>query len=242
MTVADELERDQTAARMVPAGLTLRFGGACAALGGVLAIAGNVAHPTVTGLTLEETIVIIADTPFWTEIHFVIGVAIILGFFGLVALALTMPTGRPRLWAWFGGASAGLGTAAGFAWLVVEFTAKVAADNWAGQAPGLEPDLWLAVAFALWSLVGPTFGWFVILYFGVAFVFFGFAIVDSDPYPGWMGWIALAGGAGMIVGGAGIAVVQSPLALTVVLLLALVLSVWFVGIGALMWRRATTIP
>ena len=64
-------------------------------------------------------------------------------------------------------------------------------------------------------------------------------MAKSTAYPTWLGWLGLAGGVGTVVGGLLTAFTGfSMTAMSVAMPFALILVIWMVAIGFLMWRRS----
>ena len=88
------------------------------------------------------------------------------------------------------------------------------------------------VDFGIWSIG-------MLAFFGVAFACFGGAVVGSRRYPGWFGWIAVVGAAGSAVAAllqiAASGEVQA--AETLFFASSLVLTLWALALGILMWRE-----
>jgi len=80
------------------------------------------------------------------------------------------------------------------------------------------------------------------LLFGVTIVLYGAAIVMSNVFPKWLGWIAVAGGVGMAVTGlSGISAGSLPLASSIGMPSTVLLTAWLLMMGSLMWRRSGVI-
>jgi len=88
------------------------------------------------------------------------------------------------------------------------------------------------VDFGIWSIG-------MLAFFGVAFACFGGAVVASRRYSGWFGWIAIVGatgsGAAALLQIAASGEVQA--AETVFFASSLLLTLWALALGILMWRR-----
>src|SRR5262249_17997699 len=76
------------------------------------------------------------------------------------------------------------------------------------------------------------------LLFGSTGVLFGAAMVASRAYPAWLGWVAVASGAGTAAGGVLTAMTGfSEVAMDVTMPSTLVMLAWIAAIGIFMWRR-----
>ena len=76
------------------------------------------------------------------------------------------------------------------------------------------------------------------LLFGTVFVLFGCAVALSETYPNWLGWLGVIGGIGTIAGGltTGAAGFSST-AMIVAMPFNVIVVIWMVMLGLLMWRR-----
>jgi hypothetical protein len=100
-----------------------------------------------------------------------------------------------------------------------------------------QASLLLARSALLWIL-GGTWASVLSFFHGVPFVFFGLAVVLDRSYPTWLGWFGLIGGLGSLLCGVTmfLGVGLAPEGLFIVF--ALIVSLWMVAMGVLMWRRA----
>lgn len=160
----------------------------------------------------------------------------------LVALAATLEPGRSAAWGRIGLA----GTAAGIA-LVAALQAvdgvalKIMVDRWAaasGQARVLAYEAAFAVRqieIGLASLVS--------LLWGFTLTAFGLSIFFSTRYPTWLGGVGLLGGLGTVAAGGALAFTGfSAFAMTLSMLASVVLLVWAILVGLLLWRFGTRDP
>ncbi len=85
-----------------------------------------------------------------------------------------------------------------------------------------------------------TWAGVITLFHGVPFVLAGLAVTLSRRYPTWLGWIGFIGGAGSVVIGLGMFFGLAPAGLAVPF--AVVLSVFMVILGWLMWTQAERDP
>ena len=80
---------------------------------------------------------------------------------------------------------------------------------------------------------------FMALLFGSSLVLFASAVALSTNYPTWLGWLGIGGGIGPISGWLSVAFTGFSLtAMNVAMTFNLILVIWMVVIGILMWRRA----
>ena len=218
----------------------LRIGAVSLVVGVVLpVIFGLALHPQVSDPGDTEAVLqSIADSPGWAGMH----VAILLGGFlvigGLLALSRSITAEPGAALARLGFAAALVGGAIYSVSIAIEGSGalKVLADAWAAATDKAVP---FAVAEAMYLVSMDMFsaGW--LLFGGAVPILFGLAIALTDRYPKWLGWVAVVGG----VGNALIAMVLfsqgwTPLTNNVFTVFALIVSLWQLVMGVLMWRRA----
>jgi hypothetical protein len=77
------------------------------------------------------------------------------------------------------------------------------------------------------------------LVFGLTFALVGLAVVQSNHYPRWLGWVAVVGGVGAAVGGVVMGYTGfSAQAMNLNIGSGAVLLLWVAVMAVLMWRRA----
>jgi hypothetical protein len=89
----------------------------------------------------------------------------------------------------------------------------------------------------LWIL-GGIWASVIGLFHGLPFVLFGLAVVLDRSYPAWLGWVGFVGGAGSLASGMVMFLSVGLFPGRLYIAFALVVSVWMVGMGVLMWHRA----
>lgn len=206
--------------------------------GAAVGLVGNALHPHAADADVVAVVDAIARNAPWVAIHLAIVVAILLligGMVGLAALYRSAPGGR---YSELGLAAALVGGAVVVTSLAIDgFAMKAIAVSWvtgpdagSAQAQGLAATV-RAIDFGIWSA-----GMFV--FFGIAFVCFGTAIVAGGPLPRWLGWVALAGGAGSIAA----SIIQLAaggevqVAETLFLVSSMLLTLWAFALGFVTWR------
>jgi hypothetical protein len=219
------------------------LGGLAAIVGSLLGMVGNLIHPETPIGDPAGVAQAIATSDTWLPVHLAIALGIILMFGGLVALAHAIRGSLAVALARFGLAAATAGVAVGLVLVILDgVAARQLAEEWAA-ATGADQALKLqlvaaneTVNFALASL-------FNLLFAGVAFGLFGFAVAASENFPRWLGVLVVLGalesvGAGLIQAEAG-----SPLVATRVLTIVgpTVITLWLVVIGVLLVRRARVV-
>ncbi len=215
-----------------------RMSGALFVAGAVIGLVGNAFHPHTADPDAAATVQAIAQNGAWIAIHLAIIVAILLIIAGLVGLAeLLKGTGGQRL-SELGLAAAVLGGAIVTISTTIDgFGMKALSVSSAGaSAAESATALRIAVAvketdFGIWSIG-------ILVFFGATFACFGGAVAASRRFPGWFGWMAVVG-----AGGSAIAAVlqiaangEVQAAETTFLGSSLLLTLWTLILGVLMWR------
>ncbi len=215
-----------------------RMSGALLVAGAVIGLVGNALHPHTANPDPAATVQTIAQNGAWVGVHLAVIVAILLIIGGLVGLAELLKDT-------VGGALAGLGLAAALLGGAV-VTVSTAVDGFVGKALALSSvgapaaDAALAlrlsiavnqVQFGIWSIG-------MLVFFGAAFACFGIAVSASRRFPGWFGLVAVVGGSGSAVAAllqiAATGAVQA--AETLFLASSVLLTLWTLALGVLMWR------
>jgi hypothetical protein len=124
---------------------------------------------------------------------------------------------------------------------ILGYEVKRIANAWQ-VASGVERQHLHAIAEALFSVSGGLFVSFISSLLGLPFALMGFALAVDRTYPRAMGWIAIVGGSGALIGGAlrflRIGLVPIP-ALYGAFIVPLTL--WLAAMGLLMWRRGVSL-
>jgi hypothetical protein len=212
--------------------------GALLISGAVIGLVGNALHPHTVNLDGAATIQAIAGNGAWVAIHLAIIVAILLIIGGLVGLAEELEGTSVEPLARLGLAAALLGGAIVTVSSAIDgFVMKALAIASAfDAAPDAAIALRISIAvkevdFGIWSIG-------ILAFFGVAFACFGGAVAGSPRFPGWFGWIAVVGAGGSAVAAllqiAASGEVQA--AETIFFVSSLLLTLWTLALGILMWR------
>jgi hypothetical protein len=223
-------------------GWVSRMGAAAGISGALLAMVGNLVHPATPAASddAEGLARTIAGSGSWVPGHLAILLGLILMLGGLVAIAQSIRGGLPGALARLGQVAAVAGVTVGLVLLVVDgVAAKHLAQAWATAPPGQQAAALHAllaeeaINFALGTL-------FYIQFAGVTFVLLGLAVAWSRAYPGWLGWVAVAAGAGSVVVG----LVQGPVGETSAvtripsIVFPTVITLWLAWMGVLLGRKA----
>lgn len=219
--------------------MILKTGSACAIIGAIMLLVATMLHP----MSADPGDPIAAFTEYaahklWVASHLgqFLGVGLI--FVGLYALTRSLKD-DPIEWL------ASLGLLVALAALVLAavlqavdgVALKVMVDRWTAAADAQKQSAFDA-AFAVRQIeIGAAS--FTAMLFGTAGLLFGISLTASALYPTWLGWLAIIGGAGTATGGVVTAFSGfSSAAMNVTMPFNLMMIVWIVLTGALMWRRA----
>lgn len=216
-----------------------RLFGALFISGAIIGLVGNGLHPHTADLDGAATVHAIAGNGAWVAIHLAIIVAILLVIGGLVGLAEEM-TGTPgEPLARLGIVAAVLGGSVVTVSSAIDGFVMKALSVASVSANGTDGALALSISvavkdvdFGIWSIG-------MLAFFGVAFACFGGAVIASRRYSGWFGWIAIVGAAGSAAAAllqiAASGEVQT--AETLFFASSLILTLWALALGILMWRE-----
>lgn len=207
-----------------------------AILGSVVALAANVVHPDLP-VGVREAHALIASRADWRPTHGAIIVAAMLLSFGLAGIASACRRGgssveRLALVSTIVGASV-VAVSIG----IDGFAEKAVSDAWLSAAPPQREQLLIAAMPLQLIHVGLFYVWAGI-FWGVAFILYGWAILESRAFPAWFGWTAALGGLGVcIVTAAQYLQVHDSVELTLRGLL-FVEILWTLASGWFLWRVA----
>jgi hypothetical protein len=221
----------------------LRIGAVCAILGAVVSVAAGIGFGNITNeLGTEAVLRYISSCPDWywptVQLGFILGA--LLWVSALAALASSLTRGAGWALGQLGAASVIVGAAIHVVDSSVSgFGLTALAHAWAAAPVPERASLLLAGDTLLWIL-GGTWASVLVLFHGVPFVLFGLAVVLDRGCPAWLGWFGFVGGLGSLVCGVatflGVGLVPEGL----FIVFALVVSLWMVAMGVLMWRRTAT--
>ncbi len=216
--------------------------GAVAAIAGALLLFGSTllhpleADPNDALAAFQEY----AADRLWVATHLgqLLGVAAIVA--AMVALARTLDEGRATAWSRVGVAGAVASLAVTAVLQAVDGVAlKFMVDKWAA-APAGQRDVIFEAAFGVRQIeigLSSTMSFL----FGLTVIVFGLAMVQSRTYPAWLGWIGLVGGLATATAGVALAFTGfSGLAMMISMPASIVVLVWVIATGVVMWRDGTT--
>ena len=218
----------------------LRVGAVCAIVGTIGYLVAFLLHGDLPDQTTESLLTFIAERP-WAFHHLVISLCFLLWLAGLSGLAYSLTPGTAWVLGRLGQGSALLGMAVLLWHYNIDGPAlEQVADAWAAS-DGAEKATHLERGTILATATSAMFPLYVALLLGLPFVLFGLAVVYSDDYPSWLGWIATAAGALAFAVGATNFAGFDALPMNLFVASVLVLDIWMIAIGRLMWRRAATL-
>ncbi len=221
----------------MPERILLRIGGVSAVVGSILVLVLQVlVHPrTDMEADPEGALQLIAESNIWIGSHVGMIFAVLLVAGGLVGLYRSITSGAGAAWARLGFAILLAGMSVLLVYLGTDGIAKQqVAEAWV-NAPEAEKAAAFRVALALNEIDQALLAIFMMVFFGVAFVLYGLAVVTSTVYPRWLGWLAVVGGVGTVLNGSLHAYGSS---FDILILFHLLLLVWVLVMGILMWRKA----
>jgi hypothetical protein len=218
-----------------------RVGAIGAMVGAALGLIFNLLHPRGSGIdTSQEELDLVADSGIWLFDHFMLAWALAFGFLGLVAIARSFTGEAGESWGRLALASAIASVAIGYVAVTVDGVAmKEVADNWAEAGRGTETSAFATgdavanVALALFTaLIGSLFG--------LTATLFGVAVLASNNYPKWLGYVAVVAGiAGLVTASITYLTGPSDVVLNVLFGGSSVLyTIWLFASGWYLWLRA----
>lgn len=217
-----------------------RVSGGLLIAGAVIGLVGNALHPHSADPDAAAVVRAIAASDTWVLIHLTIIAAILLIIGGLVGLARRLDDGPGESLARVGLAAAMVGGAVTLISLSLDgFGMKVLARSWAA-APDGEAATAMRLAVALRDMGSGIWSIGMLVLFGAAFACFGLAVSVSGRFPGWFGWVAIFGAGGATVAALlRIAATEElQAAETIFLVSSVLLTIWTLSMGILMWRRS----
>ena len=216
----------------------LRVGAVAAMLGPLVLFVSTLMHP----LEADPNDAVAAFTEYaadrlWVGTHLgqFLGVAMIVA--ALVLLSRSLEAGKAAAWSRIGLGGAIATLAATAVLQAVDGVAlKFLVDRWAAAPPEQQPAIFEAafgvrqVEIGLASLTS--------LLFGITVTIYGVAMILSPIYPGWVGFLAILGGLGTSAGAVVLAYTGFSESMMMINMPAnLLLLVWMIVVGGLMWRR-----
>jgi hypothetical protein len=216
----------------------LRVGGVSAIVGTLGYLVAFVLHGDLPDQTTESLLTFIAGRP-WALHHLLIVFCFLLWLAALSGLAYSLTGATAWVLGKLGQTTAVLGMAVLLWHYNIDGPAlEHVADAWMG-AEGAEKSVLLERGAILTEATSGMFPLYVALLLGLPFVLFGLAVVSSDEYPSWLGWIGAAAGAlAFVVGSANFAEFGT-LPMNLFVVTVFLLDFWMLAMGRLMWRRGS---
>jgi len=221
----------------------LRIGSVSAIVGSVLGLVVNLLHPRSASLEHPEAFLqMIAGSNIWVGDHVGILFAVLLVTGGLIAVERSIAGEPGNAWARLG--FAGSLVSAGILSVLMAtdgITIKVLARAWA-SAPEAEKAAAFRAAHALALVDFAVFSVWTVVFFGVTIFLYGLALLTSAVYPKWLGWVAVLASIGSALVGLNLAYRgPSVLAANVLFpIFSIVITLWVLVMGVLLWRKAGT--
>jgi uncharacterized membrane protein YhaH (DUF805 family) len=215
-----------------------KFGAVCAVVGAVLLLVGTYLHP----MQADPNDAVAAFTEYaadrlWVASHLtqLAGVTLMVAALLILARRLEATSGStwPRLAA--GGAIASLALAAALQ-AVDGIAMKAMVDAWA-IAPATQTEAGFYAAFAVRQIeIGLASA--ASMLFGLTVTAYGAALWCNRTYPKWVAVLAILAGPQMTIAGVVTAYAGfSELTMTISMPASLLVLVWMLALGVLMWRR-----
>lgn len=219
----------------------LRIGAVCAILGTVLSVAAGTGFGNLTNeLATEPVLSYVASRPswYWPAVHlgFIIGALLWVGALTVLSGSLVQGVGW-ALGKW-GVASVIVGATIHIVDSSINgFGLTALANTWAA-APAPAQESFLRAGDTLLWILGGTWASVISFFHGLPFVLFGLAMVLDRSYPTWLGWVGFVGGAGSLASGMIMFLSVGLFPGRLYIAFALVVSLFMLVMGVLMWRRA----
>ena len=170
----------------------LRWGGLAGMAGAVIGAIANLMHPRSDDLGEAQGLVdLAANSGIWVFDHYLIGLAVALSTFGLIALGRSLVQEPARSWGWIAIAFLIGSTVVVYLLAAIDGIAlKEAAD-----AATIGPAQGSAEALAVAQVSAALFTAMMGSAFGIVPILFGIALLSTTQYPRWLGTLALVSGA-----------------------------------------------
>lgn len=229
------------AARMGAETITTRIGAVALPLGIIVLLVSTYLHPSRED-PMDNPAVFMeyAQSDSWIAVHLAQYFGFLLLIGGLVALYYSV-SAKPGAGAGLApfGLAAAVTTAASFTVLqaVDGITLKRAVDAWASAPADQEMAAYAAAEAVRWTEIGVNSLTFFLS--ELTLFLYGVAIALGTVYPRWVGWIAIASGAALMVHGAVVVSYKGFVPSIPNLVGLLLLAVWAFIMAVLMWRNSS---
>jgi hypothetical protein len=215
----------------------LRFGGVCGVLGGAGFLLAGILHGDLPTQT-EDALRYLAPRPEWPAIHLTAMVSALLFVPAFKALTTTLHGVAGRILSQLALVSVAIGVAVFFIDYSIDgYVMKYLADEWAAATGPAKADK-LLVADAVLGVIRGTVVSSLTWLLGLPFLIAGLAVALGSGFPRWLGWIAVATGAGTTLAGMASFIGASDPIFVAGIMLSFLSFAWLIAIGVLMWRHA----
>ena len=173
----------------------VRVGAGFGLVGALIATVANLLHPRTPEEADTVWFGVIADSSLWNFVHFLIGVAILFVLAGLVALARYVRDSPGSGWGTITLIFGITGAAVALVHTGVDgFAVKHVAERWAEAGSPNEGAIYELIQ-AMDAISNGLFNVFNGTLLGIVPVLGGIAALRSGLFPGWVGVVAIIGGA-----------------------------------------------
>jgi hypothetical protein len=210
----------------------------CAFTGSILLLAGTYLHPVPSDANnAAQAFAAYAADRFWIASHLMQLVGTILALAVLLIVAEELETKGSRLWLRLGSAGAVGSIALVSALQAVDGIAlRKMVQSWAA-APATQREIAFQSAFAV-RQVEIGFACVLSILLGGTAILYGVALLDGHTYPRWVGALGIFGGVPTLLSGVVMAFRGfSALEMAISMPASLMLVIWLMVLGVLMWRR-----
>lgn len=228
----------------MPDRVLFRVGSISAIAGAALGLVFNLLHPRSEDSldSIAAELRQVDDSGIWVFDHVMLGIAVVLSFLGLIAIARSITGDVGTSWAALARASAIASTAILSSLIAIDGIALKEIAEGFGPVTELESATAFVGAAPVVETVRALFTGSIGAFFGVTPLLFGAAVVSSDVYPKWLGYVALVAGAlGFVT-----AIIQAFNGLSTLTTLiffpiaSVMFTLWLLYMGVLLWRK--TVP
>ena len=221
----------------------MRVGSAALLLGGSGAFIANLFHPHDFPTETEPLLRFVAAKPHWSQLHFLIMIAVVLMVCGMAMLTRNLADPMARALGAFGRYMVILGGAVYMVEVMVDgFAMRYFARHWAAATDPAQKAALLTSADAVIHTSFALFPVFSGVFLGLSMAVLGAALFRSRNFPRWLGaWGLLSGTLCFITGlGAGLGLAV-PLALPVWIVGVTLGACWGPLLGVMMWRASSRV-
>ena len=163
----------------------LRVGAIAGMLAALVGLVFNLIHPRADNFSVVSEANLVHDSSIWLFDHYMLAIAVMLGFIGYIAIAWSFNGEPSRSWGRVAGGVVIVSVAIAFLTIAHDGMAhKMLLDE------GVTKEGYLA----FWETNGALFNTVIGSLFGITPIALGVAILTGDDYAGWVGWLGVIGG------------------------------------------------